>query len=125
MVFQKNAGESDADFMGRAVTGSVGAVQEAWRRGNVLAPGKEEILMAEVPLVGIADWVLVRGRLAGVPAVKRSDLIRLGKQSARVEIHYLGDPTRLRTALAQRDLVLGGGEDAWSLRPRPGSVPTR
>jgi hypothetical protein len=104
---------------------SAGAVQEAWRRGNVLAPGKEEILTAEVPLVGVADWVLVRGRLAGVPAVKRSDLMSLGKQSARVEIHYLGDPTRLRTALAQRDLVLDGAEGAWSLRPRPGSVPPR
>ena len=125
MVFQKNAGESDADLMGRAVTASAGAVQEAWRRGNVLAPGKEEILTAEVPLVGIADWVLVRGRLAGVPAVKRSDLMSLGKQSARVEIHYLGDPTRLRTALAQRDLVLGGGEGVWSLQPRPGSIPPR
>lgn len=124
-VFQKNPGESDADFMGRAVTASAAAVQEAWRRGNVLTPGKEEVLTAEVPIAAIADWVIVRERLTGVPAVKRSDLVMLGKQAARVEIHYLGDQTRLRTALEQRDLVLGGNEGAWSLRPRPGSVPPR
>jgi hypothetical protein len=78
-----------------------------------------------VPIAAIADWVIVRERLTGVPAVKRSDLVMLGKQAARVEIHYLGDQTRLRTALEQRDLVLGGNEGAWSLRPRPGSVPPR
>lgn len=124
-TFQKNPGESEADFMGRAVTASAAAVQEAWRRGNVLDPGKEEVLTADVPLAGIADWVVIRERLTGVPAVKRSDLVTLGKQAARVEIHYLGDPTRLRTALEQRDLVLGGSDGTWSLRPRPGSIPPR
>jgi hypothetical protein len=112
-TFQKNPGESEADFTGRAVTASAAAVQEAWRRGNVLDAGKEEVLTADVPLAGIG------------PAVKRSDLVTLGKQAARVEIHYLGDPTRLRTALEQRDLVLGGSDGTWSLRPRPGSIPPR
>jgi hypothetical protein len=124
-TFQKNPGESEADFMGRAVTASAAAVQEAWRRGNVLDSGKEEVLTADVPLAGIADWVVVRERLTGVPAVKRSDLVTLGRQVARIEIHYLGDPTRLRTALEQRDLVLDGSDGSWSVRPRPGSIQAR
>src|SRR2546430_1485791 len=74
-----------------------------------------------VPLSdGLADWLTVRDRLKGVPIVRRSDVVTIGRQAARVEIHYLGDAARLRLALAQRDLVLDGGEDNWTLRPRGG-----
>jgi len=117
--FQPNAGEAPGAFMARAVAASVADVEEAWRRDNVLATGTEGVLTAAVPLSGgLADWVLVRDRLRGVPTVKRSDVITLGRDTARIEIHYLGDPARLRLALAQRDLVLDGGEEAWTLRPR-------
>jgi hypothetical protein len=117
--FQPAAGESAGAFMARAVAASVADIEEAWRRDNVLASGSEGVLTASVPLSGnLADWLLVRDRLQGVPTVKRSDVISLGRQAARVEIHYLGDPARLRLALAQRDLVLDGGEESWTLRPR-------
>lgn len=121
-TFQPNAGESEADLMARAATAGAAAVEEAWRRENVLATGTEGVLTAAVPINDLADWVTVRDRLKGVPTVKRSDIVALGKQSARIEIHYLGDPARLRLALAQRDLVLDGSEDTWTLRPRGGSV---
>lgn len=124
-VFQPNADESEVDFMARAAAASADAVEEAWKRDNLLDIGKEAVLLAEVPLSGIGDWLFVRERLNGIAAIKRGDLVGLGRQVARVEIHYLGDPARLRLALAQRDLVLGGGEGAWTLQPRPGSAPSR
>ena len=127
-TFQPAAGESEDDFMARAVTATAAAVEEAWRRENILPTGAEGVLTAAVPLNSLADWIAVRDRLKGVPTVKRSDIVTLGKQNARVEIHYLGDPAQLRLALAQRDLVLDGGDAAgspgdstasWTLRPRP------
>jgi hypothetical protein len=121
--FQPASGESDSAFMARAVAASVADVEEAWRRDNVLATGTEGVLTAAVPLDGgLADWLVVRDRLKGVPTVKRSDVVTIGRQAARIEIHYLGDPARLRVALAQRDLVLDGGDDAWTLRPRSGAA---
>ncbi|HEX3498355.1 MAG TPA: DUF2066 domain-containing protein, partial [Stellaceae bacterium] len=121
--FQPAPGESDSAFMARAVAASVADVEEGWRRDNVLATGKEGVLTAAVPLNGgLAEWLVVRDRLRGVPTVKRSDVLTLGRQAARIEIHYLGDPARLRVALAQRDLVLDGGEDSWTLRPRSGAA---
>jgi hypothetical protein len=120
--FQPSPGESDSAFMVRAVTASIADVEEAWRRDNVLATGAEGVLTAAVPLDGgLTDWIIVRDRLKGVPTVKRSDVVTIGRQAARIEIHYLGDPARLRVALAQRDLVLDGGDDAWTLRPRSGA----
>jgi hypothetical protein len=122
--FQPSPGESDSAFMVRAVTASIADVEEAWRRDNVLATGTEGVLTAAVPLDGgLADWLVVRDRLKGVPTVKRSDVVTIGRQAARIEIHYLGDPARLRVALAQRDLVLDGGDDAWTLRPRSSAPP--
>lgn len=120
-AFRPNAGESEGDFMARAAAAGAADVEEAWRRENVLATGKEGVLTAAVPITDLADWVTVRDRLKSVPTVKRSEIITLDKQAARIEIHYLGDPARLRLALAQRDLVLDGSEDSWTLRPRGGA----
>jgi hypothetical protein len=39
----------------------------------------------------------------------------------RLDLKYVGDPAQLRTALAQRDLVLAEGEPYWTLRPRGGA----
>ena len=117
-TFEPVAGERADDLMARAATAGTADVEEAWRRDNVIAAGSEGVLVASVPLAGIGDWIAVRDRLKGVPAVKRSDLLALGKQNGRVELHYLGDPARLRLALAQRDLILDGGADAWILRAR-------
>jgi hypothetical protein len=119
--FQPNAGESEGDFMARAAAAGAADVEEAWRRENVLATGTESVLTASVPIGGLADWVTVRDRLKSVPTVKRSEVLALDKENARIEIHYLGDPARLRLALAQRDLVLDGSEDSWTLRPRGGA----
>jgi hypothetical protein len=121
--FQPNAGEDPGAFMSRVVTASVADLEEAWRRDNVLTTGTEGVLTASVPLDGdLAGWLVVRDRLKGVPTVKRSDVVTMGRQAARVEIHYLGDPARLRVALAQRDLVLDGGDESWTLRPRAGAA---
>jgi hypothetical protein len=60
----------------------------------------------------------VRDRLAGIPAVRASRLVSLGRDGARVEIRYVGDPSQLRLALAQRDLDLEGGEPDWVLQRR-------
>jgi hypothetical protein len=128
--FRPNAGEDAGAFMARVVAASIADLEEAWRRENVLTTGAEGVLTASVPLDGnIAGWLAVRDRLKDVPTVKRSDILSIDRQAARVELHYLGDPARLRIALAQRDLVLDGSEDAWTLRPRgdvarpPGAAP--
>jgi hypothetical protein len=122
--FQPNSGENDDAFMARAVAASIVSLEDAWRRDNVLTTSSEGVLTAAVPLNGgLADWLAVRDRLKGVPTVKRSDVLALGRQEGRIELHYLGDPARLRVALAQRDLVLDGSEDSWTLRPRSSAAP--
>jgi hypothetical protein len=111
-----NPGESDADLFGRAVLATVAQVEEAWKAANVLNFSQSGTLTARVPASSLEDWITVRDRLAAIPAVRSSRLVSLDRQEARVEIHYVGDPSQLRTALAQRDLDLSGDDPNWVLQ---------
>jgi hypothetical protein len=109
-------GESDGELMARAVTAVIGQVEEAWKGANTLDFRQSGTLVARVPAATLREWLQVRDRLAGIPAVRASRLVSLGRDGARVEIRYVGDAGQLRVALAQRDLDLEGGEPDWVLQ---------
>jgi Uncharacterized protein conserved in bacteria (DUF2066) len=109
-------GESDGELMARAVTEVIGQVEEAWKAANTLDFRQSGTLIARVPAATLREWLQVRDRLAGIPAVRASRLVSLGRDGARVEIRYVGDPGQLRLALAQRDLDLEGNEPDWVLQ---------
>ncbi len=117
-TFRPAQGESPTDLMTRAVTQSIAAVEDAWKHETLLPVGQEAVLTAEVPIGALSDWLAVRTRLNGLAAIKESDLVELDKHKAQVEIHYLGDPDKLRLALAQRDLVLSPNGTGWTLQRR-------
>jgi hypothetical protein len=112
-VAQQAAG---TDLLATAVVDTVNRLDEAWKVANVLDPHQTGHLMVSVPAGTLADWVAVRDRLAGIPAVRGSHLLSLDRQGARLEITYIGDPAQLRLALAQRDLDLAGDDPNWVLR---------
>ena len=118
-----NAGESDADLLARAVSDTVTQVEEAWKAANILNFRETGTLTARVPATSLRDWVAVRDRLARVPAVRGSRLVSIDRQQARVEIRFVGDPSQLRVALAQRDLELSGNDPDWVLQRR--AAPTQ
>src|SRR5579883_303813 len=117
-----NPGESDAEMMARAVADTMMQIEEAWKAANILDFRQGGTLTARVPISALKDWVAVRDRLAGIPAVRGSQLVSLDRGSAMVEIHYVGDPGQLRLALAQHDLELAGNDPDWVLQRR-GAVP--
>ena len=108
-----NPGESEADFMKRAVA-AVGADIE---HGMPPASEKEASLDAIVPIASLGDWVAMQQRLAAVPAIHKVDLLSLSRQQAKIEIKYVGSPDQLKSSLAEADLDLGGGDPEWRLSP--------
>jgi hypothetical protein len=116
--WRRNPGESDGDFFLRAANGVAAEVQEAWKRDNSLRFGQDATLTAVVPLSDLSDWTAVRDGLSGLAAIRRWDLVSMTKQEAKLDIRYVGDPTQLRLALAQRDLALEEGSPFWTLRRR-------
>jgi len=109
-------GEPLDGFLRRAADRIDNAVQEAWKKQNVLEFGSQRSIQVFVPLEGLNDWLNVRRRLHGVASIQRSDLSSLTPRQATLEITFLGDEQRLTQALQRRDLYLSLREDSsWEL----------
>jgi hypothetical protein len=107
--------ESDEEFFARGVAAVVADASEAWKKATLQHAGEEAALTAVVRMTSLRDWVVVRDRLQGVPAIQRATLLSLSRDGARVEIHYVGDPQQLQLVMSQRDLVLAQGDADWTL----------
>lgn len=125
-----------ADLMPRAVAKIVAHLEQSWIAANLLETGRQSRLTAGVSFSGPEEWAATRRRLAAVPIVTGVRLVSLSRSGAVIDITYLGDPARLRTALAQQDLVLtesdaapasagpeagaaaAGAEPRWRVTPR-------
>ena len=108
-----NPGESESDFMNRAVA----AVAADIEHGIPPSSNKEASLDAVVPIASLGDWVAMRQRLAAVPGIHKVDLLSLSRQQAKIEIKYIGSPDQLKSSLAEADLDLGGADPEWRLSP--------
>ena len=117
-TFTANAGESDPDFLARAVAGTAAQVQDAWKQANIINYQQTGTLTVAVPTGDLKTWLAIRDRLAAIPAIQRTELLAIDRQRALVSLHYVGDAAQLKTALAQRNLDLSGEDPNWLLRQR-------
>jgi hypothetical protein len=120
--FTAAAGESDQDLLARAVAGTADQVAQAWKQANIIDYNQTGDLVVSVAASDLPSWLAVRDQLAAIASIQRLDLISLDRRRALVALHYVGDATQLRLALAQRDLDLTGGDPNWALQRR-GATP--
>jgi hypothetical protein len=118
--YAANPGESDQDFLARAVAGTVAQVEEAWKQANILDYSQAATLTVSVPADDLNSWIAVRQHLAATAAVQSTDLISLDRHGARLALHYVGTADQLRVALAQNNLTLSGGDPDWVLQASGG-----
>lgn len=111
------AGEDETALLARAVAGTVAQIEDAWKAANILDLSQVATLTASVPINGLQDWVAVSRRLGTIPAVQSTDLMAIDRQHAQITIHYVGDLTQLRLALAQKNLDLNGDAPDYVLAP--------
>jgi hypothetical protein len=76
----------------------------------------------------LGDWVMVRKRLSGIPAVSDAALVSFDRGSMHIAIRYTGARDQLRSALDAHGLELAGGEPNWTLtiraQPLTAKLPT-
>lgn len=118
------SGEPYEAFLERAAARVDKVVQEAWKQQYMLQFGNQRSIMVFVPLGSLDDWLTVRRRLDGVPAIQQTSLNTLSRRQAQIEVSFVGDEERLTRDLAQRDLFLALRPDSnWELtrsdKPRP------
>ncbi|WP_083901597.1 DUF2066 domain-containing protein [Azospirillum sp. B4] len=106
--------------LNQAVATVVDRVEEGWKRRVVVDTHQTGQFAVRVPLTDLSTLVEVRRRLAGVPMVTQVDTSALKTTEALLTLTVLGDVGHLKTALAQRDLVLSELDAA---APVPAPVP--
>jgi hypothetical protein len=78
--------------------------------------GPVQTLGVSVPIGSLRDWVEVRRRLAGIPAVQRAEVRALARTEGELNLVYYGDETQLVQVLAQSRLSLTQNAQEWVLR---------
>ena len=107
---------STADMMAAAARATEEGIQEEWKRENLLRFDRQNELTVIVPLRKLTDWVRTERALRRVSVVQSSTLVSLSRRRATVRLRYLGEQSRLKLALARRDLHLEEGAADWTLR---------
>ena len=100
-------------FLGRAAVAVVKHIQNTWKHQNLLKLNRPNIAAVAVPITGLEDWLLIQKRLNAVALIRKSDLVLLSLDEARINVHYVGEPEQLRVALGQADLTMIQEDGEW------------
>ena len=93
-------------------------LDEQWRGMAVVRRDAQDTLDVFVPIRALGDWVQVRQRLGGVPAIKSVAVRSLEADRADLRLEYFGTPEELQRTLAQVGLTLDKDADKWRLQAR-------
>jgi hypothetical protein len=119
-------GQSQDDLIGlldSGVTQVVSTLSNAWKQENLVRPGLESRVTVVVPIDGFGRWLSIRRRLDGIGVLRRTELLRISKREAMMDLWVQGDVDQLRNAVRQRDLELLEGRIDYVLADRDQYVP--
>jgi hypothetical protein len=101
-----------------------GAVEQArtsldqfWTAETTAPSGPEAVMVAEVPIRNLAEWVRIRNLLARPAVLSQSLPLVIGVDHVRVLLRYFGTLEQLRTGLRQVGLNLTAQGDSWIIIP--------
>lgn len=107
-----------ADQLADAAKRMHAKLDEEWRGVATVHRDSEDALDVVVPIRSLGDWVQIRQRLGGVPAVKRMTVRTLEAERADIRLEFFGTPDELQRTLAQAGLQLGKEANEWRLQAR-------
>ena len=83
-----------------------------WRSIAIVRRDSQDAIDVVVPIRALGDWVQVRQRLGGVPAVKSVVVRSLESDRAELHLEYFGTADELQRTLAQAGLRLDKEADS-------------
>lgn len=110
-------------LLGSGVTRVVTTLSTAWKQANLVRPGLETRVTVLVPIDGFGRWLSIKRRLSGIGILRRSELLRISKREALMDLWVQGGAEQLRNAVRQRDLELLEGRVDYVLAERDQHVP--
>ena len=93
-------------------------LDEQWRSVATVRRDSQDTIDVYVPIRALADWVQIRQRLGGVPALKGVVVRNLEADRAELRLEYFGTTEELQRTLASAGLTLDKEADKWRLQAR-------
>lgn len=111
-----DTGEAVNPTLRAAVEAVTHRLEERWTAATQIAAGALSDLKLTVRFADQAGWLSIRKRLGSISTITQTNITSLSRNGAVLDLRHAGDIGQLRTALAQRDLVLEDGADGPVLR---------
>ncbi|MEE2995964.1 MAG: DUF2066 domain-containing protein [Pseudomonadota bacterium] len=115
-VFRIEDDEPDSNALSRIALEISRQIEDDWKLDNILQLDNSNHLTAQVRLNNLREWVEMRRRLGEVSLIHNIELVMISRAQATIRLKYFGNLAKLRTALAQYDLLLEGRAVNWVLQ---------
>jgi hypothetical protein len=116
-TFQGVPGQTLDALMAEAVTGLQDTLDERWKNANLLRYDQGGLMVVDIPIAQLADWVEISRGLEGLTEVADVEIATFARDNVRAEIRYIGEQVRFEQALGRIGLGLSRKGESWQLLP--------
>jgi len=88
-----------------------------WSVATTAPTGPEAVMVAEIPIRSLSEWVEIRNLLARPAVLNQSLPLVVGVDRVRILLRYFGTFEQLRTGLRQVGLNLTAQGNTWLIVP--------
>jgi hypothetical protein len=114
-------GQTLEGLMAEAVVGVQDSLDEQWKDANLLRYDQVGLMVVDIPIARLADWVEINRGLEGLTEITDVTIATFARDKVRAQIRYIGDEIRLEEALGRIGLALSREGESWQLLPMGGS----
>ena len=114
-------GQTLEGLMAEAVVGVQDSLDEQWKNANLLRYDQRGVMVVDIPIARLSDWVEISRGLDGLTEVTDVTIATFARDKVRAQIRYIGDEIRLEEALGRIGLALSREGESWQLLPMGGS----
>ena len=105
-TIQGEIGDDVLDLLGVGVTRVVNLVVDSWKEENAVTTGLLLRVPVVIPISGLNNWLGIKSQLDKIGILKRTNLRRLSKREAVLDLWVVGNITLLKNALREKNLSL-------------------
>ena len=116
-TFAAAPGQTLDDLMAEAVIGVQDSLDEQWKSANLLRYDQRAVMVVDIPIAQLSDWVEISRGLDGLTEVTDVEIATFARDKVRAQISYIGDQVGLEEALGRVGLALSREGESWRLLP--------
>ena len=110
-------GQTLEELLAEAVRGLQDSLDERWKSANLLRFDQAGLMVVDIPIAALSDWVGINRGLESLPEVSQVEIASFASDKVQAQIRYIGDQFRLEQALARLGLTLSREGESWLLLP--------